>query len=118
MTRSLIGTILLASLTILFFLRKREQEKKAADKTAQLQAQGYVPISMDDAEPDVVTKSADTAIRLSAGVSFAVLIFLMAVVAFVAVTEPLVKWILAGTLALMGVIVAIWSVTRGRRTGV
>lgn len=114
MSRSLIGTLLLVALTILFWLRRKEQEKKAACQAAQLESRGYVPISMDDAEADVVTKSASTAIRVSKGVSLAFVVFLIAAMAFAAVTEPLVKWILTGTLVAGGTIVAIWVIAKKR----
>jgi hypothetical protein len=115
MSRSLIGTLLLATLTILFLLRKRERSKKAVAQQAQLEARGYLEISMDDAEPDLVTRSADAASRISDGVSLAVALFVISVVAFLAVTEPLVKWILSATLVLMGAIVMIWSIAKRRQ---
>ena len=114
MSRSLIGTILLTALVILFQLWRRERQKKAAQRTTRLESQGYAPITMDDAEPDLVTRSAEAAGRYSCGVALAAMILLMAVVAFVAVTEPLVKWILGGTLALMAAIVLVWSLGRRR----
>jgi len=112
MSRSLIGTLLLALLTVLFLLRKREQKKKAAEQAAQLESRGYLPVSIEDAEPDFVTKSADTVIRVYRGISLAAMTFLIAMIAFLAVMEPLVRWILTGTLVVMGGIVAIWSISR------
>ena len=63
MSRSLIGTVLVIALPILFMLLKREREKKAAELQAQFQLHGYSPNSIDEYPPDAVTKLADTTVR-------------------------------------------------------
>ncbi len=116
MSRSLIGMALLTALSVLFLLRQREQQRKAASRAAQLESRGYMPLTIDDAEPDLVTKGADTISRAYGGVSLALLVFVLAAVGFLADIEPLVKWILVGTLSLMAGIILIWSLS-GRGKG-
>jgi hypothetical protein len=112
MSRSLIGTILATALGVLFLLLKDQKRKQAARRAAQQESNGYVPITMDDAEPDIVTKSATAASWAVPGLFLALMVFVITAVVFVAEMPPLVKWILAGTLALMTVIVASWSLKR------
>ena len=112
MSRSLIGPLLATALTILFLLLRDQKRKNAASRAAQQESRGYVPVAMDDAEPDIVTKSANAASWLLPGLFLALMVFLIAAVVFLAEMPPLVKWILAGTLALMSVIVACWSLQR------
>ena len=114
MTRSQLAPLLFVALSILFLLRKRQQQKKVAEREAQLNSHGYVPITMDDAEPDSITQLADTFARLRYGITWAFSIFLIAVVAFLAVKEPLVKWILSGTLVVLALIVMLWTVKQRR----
>jgi L-asparagine transporter-like permease len=80
-----------------------------------IDSRGYAPLSLDDADPDAVTRSTNTLIRLSRWVSLAMMLFLIAVIAFLAVTDPLTKWILTGTLLLMGMIVLAWLLRKRRR---
>jgi len=115
MSRSLIGFFLFSFLTFLFVVLRKQQQKKATERAERLDSGGYVPITMDDADPDVVTKSAATAARVWPGFFLALMVLVIAAVAFVAVTEPLVKAILAGTMALMAVIVARWALQKRAR---
>jgi len=114
MSRSLIGSLLFTFLVLLFMLLREERKKKAAKRANQLRSQGYVPITMDDAEPDVVTKSATAASRVLPGLFLALMVFLMAAVVLLAALPPLVKWILAGTLIALAAILVGWSLTRRR----
>lgn len=108
MTRSLIGAALVIGLSLLFALHRKQQQRRAAERQSRLESRGYLPLSADDSETDIVEKLADTAPRLIRVVSLAALVFLLVAVVFLADMEPLVKRILAGTLALMGLVVVAW----------
>jgi hypothetical protein len=117
MKTAILGPILLTVLSVLFWLWKKEKAEKAAKDRERLESQGYLPISIEDQDPDVVTRLAGFSVRVAGGVSLAVLVFVIAALVIFGVDEPLVRWILAGTLGLVGLILVVWALRQMGQAG-
>lgn len=112
MNKNHLGPLLLTALTVLYWLRRKQAAKKAATRQARIESVGYVPVSPDDEGPDTVSRFVGWSARAGRVMALVLFLFLMSAVVAVTVTEPLVRWILAGTLAAMALIVAVWFVGR------